>query len=70
MCPTHHDRHLGGSVEAKVTRATTHVISGGVRTMKVLEGIARGLWVVSPSFVLESLANEDWGDELAYEVRC
>ena len=33
--------------------STTHVVSTGPRTMKVLLGVAKGLWVLSPEWVLK-----------------
>ena len=50
-------KHLGGvKLTEAVDAATTHVIVGGPRrTLAVLEGIARGCWILKPEWVFVSL---------------
>jgi hypothetical protein len=50
-------KHLGGlQVAATVDARSTHVIVGGPRrTPAVVEGMARGCWIVKPDWVMVSL---------------
>ncbi|ELU07307.1 hypothetical protein CAPTEDRAFT_222250 [Capitella teleta] len=55
-------------VEEDVSADTTHVICGSNRrTLNVLHGIAHGCWLVSLTWVMESLGANAWIDEEAYE---
>ena len=54
-------------VDEVVTDATTHVISGTGRTIKVMMGIACGCWIVDPAFALVSLERGKWQNETKYE---
>ncbi|EGD80087.1 hypothetical protein PTSG_10361 [Salpingoeca rosetta] len=46
----------------------THVVSGGKRTLKVLEGITRGCWVVSMDWIHGSMQAGHWLDEDQFEL--
>jgi microcephalin len=60
---------LGGFVfKDDVDADTTHVVCGGNRrTLNVLHGIAKGCWLVTLSWVMESLEANSWIAEEAYE---
>jgi len=48
----------------------THLImEQSTRTLKVLFALARGAWVLSPSWVLTSLENGKWVDEEPFETK-
>ena len=48
---------------------TTHLVIGShKRTIKVLQAIARGLWVVGYDWVLGSIARASWLDEEKFEA--
>ena len=51
-----------------VDEQTTHVVSAGARTLKVIAAAARGLWLVSPDWVLQSLEAREWLDEAPFEL--
>eukprot|EP00049_Salpingoeca_infusionum_P007142 m.116132 g.116132 ORF g.116132 m.116132 type:complete len:462 (-) comp13595_c0_seq1:275-1660(-) len=58
---------LGGfKYSDALTPTTTHVINSGKRTAKVLEGIAHGCWIVSPKWVVDSVAANKWLPEQEY----
>jgi hypothetical protein len=60
--------HLGDMrIVDSVTAQTTHVLSNSKRTQKVMLGIARGLWVVSPDWVYQSLEAGHWLPEGPFE---
>ncbi|XP_064606800.1 microcephalin-like [Liolophura sinensis] len=53
-----------------VSEDTTHVVCGdGRRTLNVLYAIARGCWLLSYTWVLQSLEAGRWLDEEMYELR-
>ena len=53
----------------KVTASTTHVVCGEARrTLSILQGILRGCWVLSKSWIYESLENGKWVDEEPFEL--
>ncbi|CAK9818003.1 Mcph1 [Anthophora quadrimaculata] len=54
--------------ESNVTKRTTHVISTGVRTVKLLHGIIRGCWLVTLEWVLKSFENGVWLNPESYEM--
>ncbi|CAK9806620.1 MCPH1 [Anthophora plagiata] len=54
--------------ESNVTKRTTHVVSTGVRTVKLLHGIIWGCWLVSLEWVLKSFENGAWLDPESYEM--
>ncbi|XP_063244625.1 microcephalin isoform X2 [Bacillus rossius redtenbacheri] len=62
---------LGGfQPEARVSSRTTHVVSNGPRrTLNVLRAIARGCWVLSQDWVLNSLEAGKWLPEEQFEIR-
>ena len=64
-------QHLGGfTVSAEVDARTTHVISGSDRrTMSVLQGAAKGAWLLSPEWCLKSIVCSAWEKEDAYQLR-
>ena len=56
-------------VSASVDGDVTHVVCGASkRTMSVLRGIARGLWILDASWLYESLENGSWLPEEPFEV--
>jgi len=61
---------LGGvKVESSISDKVTHlVVSGEGRTMKVLETLSRGKFIVNENWVLESVENDSWLPEDSYEV--
>lgn len=59
---------LGGRITDSVDCAT-HVVCGDTgRTAKLMEGILRGLWVVSKTWVLASAKAGSWVEEELYEL--
>lgn len=61
--------HLGRfQLSDMVTVRTTHIISSGRRTQKVLAGIARGAWIVSPEWAFKSLESSVWLPEAEFEL--
>jgi len=53
----------------EVDNRTTHVVvSGGERTVKALQGIASGLYLVKPAWIIDSGENKEWLPEDEYEA--
>lgn len=53
----------------QVDDSTTHVVSGeNRRTVKVLTGISRGLWILSLDWVKDSVSKGRWLPETPYEL--
>eukprot|EP00002_Diphylleia_rotans_P030473 TRINITY_DN6265_c0_g1_i1.p1 TRINITY_DN6265_c0_g1~~TRINITY_DN6265_c0_g1_i1.p1 ORF type:complete len:560 (+),score=144.89 TRINITY_DN6265_c0_g1_i1:135-1814(+) len=59
--------NLGGKVVDVVDDATTHVVAASKRTVKMLAGIARGIWIVTPEWLFKSLDEGKWADESEFE---
>ncbi|KAK2713491.1 microcephalin-like [Artemia franciscana] len=75
----HHEQiELVHSVVAKLKKfriikkpdsTTTHIVCGSPRrTLNLLHGLVRGCWIVSFSWVLESIEKERWTDEESFEM--
>lgn len=47
---------------------TTHLVSGGLRTLKVLNAIAKGCWVLSKEWVFKSIEAKTWLPEADFEL--
>eukprot|EP00056_Hartaetosiga_gracilis_P010686 m.159249 g.159249 ORF g.159249 m.159249 type:complete len:276 (+) comp13366_c4_seq3:1842-2669(+) len=58
----------GFGLTETMTRKVTHIVCGGKRTEKVVEGIARGLWIVSFEWILASTKANEWMSEEKYEM--
>ncbi|XP_066957829.1 microcephalin [Macrobrachium rosenbergii] len=57
------------TVTDEVDNNTSHVVCGAERrTLNVLFGIARGLWILDKSWLYESLGMEKWAPEEPFEV--
>ncbi|XP_055956644.1 microcephalin [Patella vulgata] len=63
-------KKLGGFLLVdNVCDTTTHVVCGDSRrTLNIINGMARGCWMVYKEWVLKSLDNEEWLDEEDYEL--
>ncbi|XP_063602056.1 uncharacterized protein LOC134778153 [Penaeus indicus] len=61
---------LGGfRVTSVIDGSTTHVVCGAARrTLSLLQGIARGVWVLDASWVYESLELGRWAPEEPFEL--
>ncbi|XP_047482109.1 microcephalin-like [Penaeus chinensis] len=61
---------LGGfRVTSVIDGSTTHVVCGAARrTLSLLQGIARGAWVLDASWVYESLELGRWAPEEPFEL--
>nr|XP_027211808.1 microcephalin-like [Penaeus vannamei] len=61
---------LGGfRVTSVIDASTSHVVCGEARrTLSLLQGIARGAWVLDSSWVYESLELGRWAPEEAFEL--
>ncbi|KAJ8877334.1 hypothetical protein PR048_021788 [Dryococelus australis] len=60
----------GFQLEAKVSARTTHIVSNGPRrTLNMLKGIARGCWILTQDWVLNSLEAGKWLPEEAFEMK-
>jgi len=57
-------------MSGSVREDTCYVVVGEPirRTLSLLHGIARGCWVVSRSWLMESLEQGRWADELSHEL--
>ncbi|CAC5362019.1 MCPH1 [Mytilus coruscus] len=56
-------------ISDNVTETTTHLICGGPRrTLNVLYGIMRGIWIVHKQWVLSSLEEQTWLPEENFEA--
>lgn len=61
---------LGDCDEDSSIAEATHLILGEKkRTYKVLAAIARGLWIVSPDWIKDSIKQGKWLDEAKYESK-
>jgi microcephalin len=60
--------HLGGMLQDDVDTDTTHVVSNGRRTLKLLSGIERGCWVISCEWVMKSIESGSWIDASPFEL--
>ena len=58
----------GFDILPEMMEEVTHVVSSGKRTLKVLEGITRGCWVVSVEWITASMEAGHWLDEQRYEL--
>ena len=71
-------------LEKEFSASTTHVLASYgvarnaasgcpplrcVRTLKFLQGIAKGLWIVSPEWVVESARHRTWVQSIPYEIK-
>lgn len=64
-----HERDVAAYEEMTRLCEFTHLVTeADARTMKVLFALARGQWIVRPSWVLESVEKGHWVDELDHEV--
>lgn len=61
---------LGGFyLENIVTSKTTHLISAEpLRTVNLLRGIIRGIWILNYEWIVESVNSDKWLYEEAFEV--
>lgn len=60
----------GFKLELQVTRKTTHLITASPqRTINVLRGIIRGVWILSFDWIIESANSGKWLYEEPFEVR-
>ena len=60
---------LGGHITDKI-QCATHVVNGdGSRTIKLMKGILKGLWVVTAAWVHESAKASRWLEEEGFEMR-
>lgn len=55
-------------LEANVTRNTTHIVSKGLRTISLLQGITRGCWIVSMNWVVQSMEQKSWLQPEQFEM--
>ena len=56
-------------VAKSVTATTTHVVCGeSKRTLNILRGMLRGCWILSKSWLYESLESGGWVDEEPFEL--
>ncbi|XP_076441368.1 uncharacterized protein LOC143280560 [Babylonia areolata] len=56
-------------IEDKVSKHTTHVVCGEARrTLNVLNGLARGCWLISKEWVERSMEDGSWTCEEGYEM--
>ena len=61
--------HLGDCrLSDTVDKKTTHLVSGGERTLKLMYALSQGCWLVTPEWVLKSLDAEQWLDERPFEM--
>ena len=71
-------------LEKEFSASTTHVLASYgvapnaasghpplrcVRTLKFLQGIAKGLWIVSPQWIVESARHGTWVEPIRYEIK-
>ncbi|XP_031632861.1 uncharacterized protein LOC116346784 isoform X2 [Contarinia nasturtii] len=56
-------------LENKVSNNTTHLISDNRRTVNILRGIIRGVWILSYDWVVKSVELNKWQYETDYEMR-
>lgn len=57
-------------VERKVSANTTHLITlDARRTVNILRGIARGVWILDYSWITQSVKANKWLPELSYEMK-
>ncbi|EDQ86325.1 uncharacterized protein MONBRDRAFT_11169, partial [Monosiga brevicollis MX1] len=56
-------------IASQVSETTTHVVSSGRRTLKVLQGAAAGCWLVSFDWIEASAVANKWLDERDFELR-
>lgn len=61
-------QHLGRFViQEDLSERVSHVVSSEKRTLKVLEALARGCWLLSMDWVVQSFAAGHWLPESAFE---
>ncbi|EDW01520.1 GH20404 [Drosophila grimshawi] len=59
----------GVRLDPTVTKRTTHLVSlEPRRTLNLLRGLIRGVWIVSYEWILESMQAGKWLDEQRYEL--
>lgn len=59
----------GMRLDPTVTKRTTHLVSlEPRRTLNLLRGLMRGVWIVSYKWVLESIRVGKWVNEEKYEL--
>lgn len=57
-------------IENKVSSNTTHLISlDNRRTLNILRGLIRGVWILSYDWVVKSVELNKWQHEMDYEMR-
>ncbi|KAG2213074.1 hypothetical protein INT47_011223 [Mucor saturninus] len=67
--------HIHVGTELKDMEKTTHVIASVDkkkqchRTLKYLDGVVTGKWIVTPQWLLDSLKAKRWLGEIGYEVQ-
>ncbi|XP_023032022.1 uncharacterized protein LOC6643276 isoform X1 [Drosophila willistoni] len=60
----------GMRLDPTVTKRTTHLVSlDPRRTLNLLRGLMRGVWIVSYNWILESLRSGKWVYEEPYELK-
>lgn len=60
----------GFKLEQHVTRRTTHLITPSpLRTINMLRGIIRGVWILRFDWIIESANSGIWLNEEPFEVR-
>ncbi|EGG14480.1 hypothetical protein DFA_12254 [Cavenderia fasciculata] len=67
---------IGGRYVTSFDQSVTHIVCAteeqgqmAKRTIKYQMGVAKGLWIVSFDWILESLNEQKWLDEDAYEIQ-
>lgn len=57
-------------IEKNVSEQTTHVVSlENRRTINLIRGIIRGLWILNYDWIEKSLTANDWQPEELYELK-
>ncbi len=58
-------------LDHSITENTTHIVveAKPIRTLKVLEGMAKGLWIVKKDWIDSSIEKGKWLEEAPFEAK-